>query len=61
VDVPSSLEAFRARLDEELGSLVWWGAASPWQGVGTGWSFKSLPIHHSVIYVCPWLGFSLWA
>ena len=29
-----SLELFKARLDRALGSLSWWGAASPWQGVG---------------------------
>ena len=35
VDAPS-LEAFKARLDEALSSLIWWGPTSPWQRVGTG-------------------------
>jgi len=25
-----------------LGSLSWWVATSPWQGVGAGWAFRSL-------------------
>jgi len=29
-----SLQAFRARLDVALGSLIWWVAASLWQQVG---------------------------
>jgi len=29
-----SLEAFKARLDKALGSMSWWVATSPWQGVG---------------------------
>ena len=32
VDAPS-LEAFKARLDVDLGSLGWWGALSPQQAV----------------------------
>jgi len=28
-----SLEVPKARLDGALGSLSWWGAASPWQRV----------------------------
>jgi len=31
-----SLEAFGARLDGALGSLIWWVATSPWQGLGAG-------------------------
>ena len=31
VDTPS-LEMLKARLDGAVGSLCWWGAASPWQG-----------------------------
>jgi len=34
---------FKARLDGALSSLVWWVAISPWQGVQTGWSSRSLP------------------
>jgi len=26
----------KARLDGTLGSLIWWGAASPWQGLRLG-------------------------
>jgi len=26
-----------------LGSLIWWGATSPQQGVGSGWVLRSLP------------------
>jgi len=26
-----------------LGSLSWWGAISPQQGVGAGWALRSLP------------------
>ena len=41
VDAPS-LEAFRARLDVALGSLVWWLAVLPVAGgVETGWSLWS--------------------
>jgi len=29
-------EAFKARLDMALGSLIWWVATSPWQRVGNG-------------------------
>lgn len=32
----SSLKVFKARLDGILGSLIWWVAASPQQGVGLG-------------------------
>jgi len=32
-DTPS-LEALKARLDGDLGSLTWWGATSPLAGVG---------------------------
>ena len=32
VNAPS-LEAFKARLDGVLGSLIWWVATSPQQGV----------------------------
>ena len=35
VDAPS-LEAFKARLDVALGSLVWWLATLHIAGVGTG-------------------------
>jgi len=31
-----SLEVLKARLDGALGSLSWWVATSPWQGVGAG-------------------------
>ena len=34
VDTPS-LEAFKVKLDGALGSLIWWLATSPRQGVGT--------------------------
>ena len=27
-----SMEVFRARLDESLGSLIWWGATLPMEG-----------------------------
>ena len=41
VDAPS-LEAFKARLDVALGSLVWWLATLHIAGgVGTGWSLWS--------------------
>jgi len=33
VDAPS-LEAIKARLDGDLGSLIWWEATSPQQGIG---------------------------
>jgi len=39
----TSLEALKARLDGALGSLSWWGANNPWQGVQTGWSLRYLP------------------
>lgn len=29
-------EAFEAKLDGALGSLTWWVATRPWQGVETG-------------------------
>jgi len=35
VDAPS-LQAFKARLDGVLGSLICWLATCPWQGLGTG-------------------------
>jgi len=38
-----SMEVFKARLDGALGSLVWWVATSPQQGIGTGWALMSLP------------------
>jgi len=38
-----SLEVLKARLDGALGSLSWWVAPSPQQGVGTGWALRSLP------------------
>jgi len=31
-----SLDVLMAGLDGALGSLSWWRAANPWQGVGTG-------------------------
>ena len=34
--VAPSLQVPKARLDEALGSLTWWGAASPQQGLGLG-------------------------
>ena len=40
VDVPS-LEAFKARLDVALGSLVCWLVTLHIAGVGTGWSLWS--------------------
>lgn len=40
-DLP--LEKFKARLDGNLGSPISWVATSPRQGVGSGWSIKSLP------------------
>ena len=33
----ASLEAFKSSLDGDLGSLIWWVAASLWQWAGTGW------------------------
>ena len=43
VDAPS-LEAFKARLDGALGSLVWWLASLPAAGgAGTRWCERSLP------------------
>ena len=44
VDAPS-LEEFKARVDGALGSLIWWVAALPMVGVGTGWALSSLPTH----------------
>jgi len=38
-----SLEILKARLDGALGSLRWWEAPSPCQGVGTGWALRSPP------------------
>jgi len=29
-----SMEVPKARLDRALDSLAWWGATSPWQGIG---------------------------
>lgn len=40
----------KARLDGALGSLIWW-ATSPWQGVGSGLSLKSLPTQ-SILLFC---------
>jgi len=34
--IAPSLEAFKARLDGALSSLIWWLATMPWQGVRTG-------------------------
>jgi len=39
VDAPT-LEAFKARLDGVLCSLIWWGATSPQQGGGHWLIFK---------------------
>jgi len=39
----ASLKATKSRLDEPLGSLIWWVAASPWQRTGAQWSLSSLP------------------
>jgi len=39
----SSLKAFKAMLCRSLGSLIWWLATCPQQGVGTQCSFKSPP------------------
>lgn len=38
-----SLEVPKASLDEDLGSLTWWEAHSPWQGFGMGLALRSLP------------------
>jgi len=38
-----SLEACKAESDGALGSLMWWVATSPEQGVGTGWALRFLP------------------
>ena len=40
VDAPS-LEAFKARSHGTLAGTVW--KSSLWQGIGTGWSLRSLP------------------
>jgi len=42
VDAPA-LTAFKAGMNGALGSLIQWVATSPWQGIGTGWSLRSLP------------------
>ena len=44
-ECPSSLKASEAWLGGigALGSLIWWGATSPQQGVGSGWVLRSLP------------------
>jgi len=34
----------QAQVGWALGSLSWWGAASPWHRVGTGSSLRSLPV-----------------
>lgn len=39
----SSQQVFSARQGGALGSVSWWGATSPWQRAGTGWSVRSLP------------------
>ena len=47
-----SLEALRAGLDGALGSLTWWGAASPWQGLGlVGFEVSSNPNHSVSLYL----------
>ena len=38
-----SLEVPKAGLDGALGSLSWWGTASPWQEVENGWALRSVP------------------
>ena len=49
VDAPS-LEVFKTRLDRGLGSLIWWVATSPWQGVWNYMIFKNPPgPSHSVM------------
>lgn len=36
------LEVLKAGLEWVLDSLIWWGAPSPWQGVGIAWALRSL-------------------
>lgn len=38
-EIPPSLQVPQGKLSWALGSLVWWGTASPW--VGTGWAARS--------------------
>lgn len=35
------LEVLKAGLEWVLDSLIWWGAPSPWQGVGIAWALRS--------------------
>ena len=49
-----SLEAFKARLDRDLGSLIWWGAPSPQQGDGARWALRSLPTQAQAIPTQGW-------
>lgn len=43
----SSLALFMAKWDGVLGNLVEWVASLAWQGVGSGWSLRSLKTTHS--------------
>jgi len=46
-----SLEAFKARMDGALGSLIWWGQTDCGRGVGTGWALRSLPTQ-GILWFC---------
>ena len=46
------LEVLKVGLDGTLGRLSWWGAASPWQGLGLNelyGPFKLMPFYDSMI------------